>query len=277
MSKTIVIAGATNGMGKGMALDRLRRGDVVVAIGSNATRGARLSEEAERMGAGDRLHFLRADLSSIMENMRVIEHVTAGHPVVDALILTANRQSPKRQETAEGLEFTFSLYYLSRYLLGYGLREALEASPDPVILNVAGAGNTAGAVMWDDMQLERRYSMMRGQLQGGRANDLLGVAFTEKTGGNIKYVMYHPGFTDNGDFSQCPQPLRGFITLFAKLAARSIDQVVPPMSRLLDHPPHEPLTAIDRGRPVPLTLKTFDPGDARRLAEITEKLLASMQ
>ncbi|ACZ83637.1 SDR family NAD(P)-dependent oxidoreductase [Streptosporangium roseum] len=275
MSKIIVIAGATNGIGRGIALDRLRRGDVVVAVGSSAERGARLRADAEQAGAGDRLDFLRADLSSIAENDRVIDHVTARHPAIDALVLTANRQSAERRETAEGLEFTFALYYLSRYLLGYGLRGALEASPSPVILNVAGAGITAGAVMWDDLQLERRYGMLRAQLQGGRANDLLGVSFTEETGGTVRYVMYHPGFTDNGDFSHLPRPLSALVKLLARFAARSIDQVVPPLSGLLDTPPLQPLTAVDRGRTVPLTLRTFDPADARRLARLTEELLAS--
>ncbi|GLW08828.1 hypothetical protein Misp01_39580 [Microtetraspora sp. NBRC 13810] len=276
MTKTIVIAGATGGMGRSLALDRLRRGDTVLAVGSGP--GDHLRTAALGIPHGEeRLRFLRADLSSIAENRRVIEHVTVHHPVIDALVLTANRPHLRRRETPDGLEYTFALYYLSRYLLGHGLREALEASPAPVILNVAGAGNTAGSISWDDPQLERRYSMLRAQLQAGRANDLLGVSFAAQAGDRIRYVLYHPGFTDSGSLAALPQPLRTLLTVYARFAARSLDQVIPPMSDLLDHPPPAPLTAIDRGTPVPLTLRTFTPATAHRLTTLTEKLLTTQK
>jgi hypothetical protein len=37
-----------------------------------------------------------------------------------------------------------------------------------------------------------------------------------------------------------------------------------------------PLTAIDRDKPVPLTLATLDPGNAARLAQVTATLLSGM-
>ena len=80
-------------------------------------------------------------------------------------------------ETPEGLEATFALYYLSRYLLSHELTPALSRSTSPVIINVAGVGIAKGSIQWDDLQLTRRYSMIRAQLQAGRANDLLGVGY----------------------------------------------------------------------------------------------------
>ncbi|MET8339373.1 hypothetical protein ABZV14_22105 [Streptosporangium canum] len=47
------------------------------------------------------------------------------------------------------------------------------------------------------------------------------------------------------------------------------------MSGLLDAPPLQPLTAVDRGRTVPLTLRTFDPADGRRLVRLTGELPVS--
>jgi NAD(P)-dependent dehydrogenase (short-subunit alcohol dehydrogenase family) len=80
-------------------------------IGSNEVRGRALLDQA----ANPNLRFLRADLSSIAEVERVVAGIAERHQAIDALALFANRLSPRYTETPEELEFTFALYYLSRY------------------------------------------------------------------------------------------------------------------------------------------------------------------
>lgn len=259
----IVISGGTDGMGRALALGRAARGDRVFAIGSNPAKGARLGRGVE---------FVHADLSTLAGNRAALAAIAAATPVVDALALLANRQSPRRVETADGLEATFALYYLSRHLLGEGLRPLLAASARPVIVNVAGVGVTKGAIAWDDLQLTRGYGMVRAQLQAGRANDLLGVAHAAEHGRRVPYVLYHPGFTRSGDASPLPAPVRVALRVAARLAARPVEESVAAVHDFIDDPPKEPLTAVDRGRRLPLTLRTLDPADAARLAVITRGL-----
>lgn len=264
-SKIVIVSGGTSGMGRATALARLARGDLVTVIGSSAEKGRALLAEART----DRLTFLRADLADIAEVERVAADIAARHDHVDALTLFANRPFPRRQETRDGLERTFALYYLSRYLLGERLRPLLDASRAPVIVNVAGVGTKAGSVDWDDPQLTGRYGIMRAQLQAGRANDLLGVAYD----GKARYVLYHPGFTRSG-LDGHPNPVvRGLLKTLALFFARPVAQSARPIVDWIDEPPAEPLTAIDRGKPVDLSLKTLDPGDAARLRAYTERLV----
>ncbi|MBK1787735.1 SDR family NAD(P)-dependent oxidoreductase [Prauserella cavernicola] len=266
--RVVVLSGGTDGMGRAVALARADRGDTVVVLGSNETKGRRLVTETE-----GRVGFIRADLSSIRETRAAIEEITERHEVVDALGLFANRQSPQRVVTEDGLEKTFALYYVSRYLLGHGLAPLLRRSATPVIINVAGTGTTKGGIRWDDPTLRRRYSTIAAQLQAGRANDLLGVAFAAQPDNPIRYVLYHPGFTRSGDLSPLSAPTRVLLRAAARLAARPIEQAVAPIHDFIDQPPGAPLTAIDRGKQLPLTLATLDPGDADRLAEITRSLV----
>ncbi|WP_431727299.1 SDR family NAD(P)-dependent oxidoreductase [Verrucosispora sp. TAA-831] len=273
-SRTIVIAGGTDGMGRGTALARLERGDTVVAIGTKPAKGAEVAAEAARLGAAGRFHFIPADLSSIATVEKVVDQIAAAHPAVDALVLCANRQNAKRLETAEGLEFTFSLYYLARYLLGHGLRAQFDAAADPVIINVASPGIKVGSVNFDDLQAERKYSQLKAQTQCGRANDLLGRGFEQAPSSKARYVLYHPGFTATlGSIGEMKQPIRGLITLASKFAAKSIDEAIAPIVELIDNPPAERLTAIDRGKKVDLSIKTFDPATARRLADVSRELV----
>ncbi|GAA3953003.1 hypothetical protein GCM10023085_39350 [Actinomadura viridis] len=270
-SKTVIISGGTSGMGRAVALERLARGDHVTVIGSNEARGRALIDRA----ADPNLRFLRADLSSIAEVERVVTDISERHQAVDALALFANRVSPQRQETPDGLEFTFALYYLSRYLLGHRLRPLLDAAPDPVIINVAGVGTTSGQIFWDDPQMTRRYGQVRAQLQAGRANDLLGVAFAGQAESKVRYVLYHPGFTRSGADAH-PSPLvRNTIKLLARFFARPVADAVRPIVEWIDRPPGGALSATDRGKPVDLSLKTLNPDDAARLAAYTQDLLRS--
>jgi NAD(P)-dependent dehydrogenase (short-subunit alcohol dehydrogenase family) len=275
--RVVVVSGGTDGMGRALALARAERGDRVLAVGSNADKGRRLLAEAASRGAGERLAFLRADLSSVAGSRQVVGHVLERYDRVDALALFANRQAPERMLTPEGLERTFALYYLSRYVLSHGLREALDASASPVVVNVAGVGMTKGSVHWDDLQLAAGYSMVRAQLQAGRANDLLGVAFSRTSGSRARYVLYHPGFTRSGDLSPLPAAMRAAIRAAARVSARPVAESIEPVHGFIDAPPDAPLTAIDRDRSVPLTLETLDPGDADRLAAATEQLLTSVE
>jgi hypothetical protein len=260
----VVVSGGTNGMGRAFALRRAERGDHVLVLGRNRERGEAM--------AGSSVTFLPVDLSSVTETRRVIEKILTEYGVVDALTLFANGVAPRRIVTAEGLERTFALYYLSRYLLSFGLRPALERAAAPVIVNVAGVGVTKGEVHWTDLQLAAHYSIVSAQLQAGRANDLLGVGFAQRSDSRARYVLYHPGFTKSGDRSLLPPVLRGLLAV-ASVAARSIADAVAPIHQFLDASPAAPLTAVDRGKQLPLTLPTLDPGNAERLMNLTEELL----
>lgn len=273
-TRTIVVSGGTDGMGRALALDRAERGDRVVVIGSNPDKGRRTVADAHRIGAGDRFDFVEADLSSVAATRAAIREISGRNETVDALCLFANRQSPRRTVTTEGLERTFALYYLSRHVLSHELAPLLSRSASPVIVNVAGVGITKGRIHWDDLQLERGYSTVAAQLQAARANDLLGVAYAAQPENPIRYVLYHPGFTKSGDLTPFPAAARAFIRVAAAVAARTIEQSVRPIHEFIDHPPAAALTAVDRGKTLPLTLDTLDPADAARLSVATGELLA---
>ncbi|QBI52235.1 SDR family NAD(P)-dependent oxidoreductase [Streptomonospora litoralis] len=273
--RTVVITGGTDGMGRALALERAARGDRAVAVGSNHAKGDRLLGDAAALNLQDRVEFVRADLSTVAGNSAVIDHVAARYNAIDALVLAANRQSPKRIETIDGFESTFALYYLSRHMLSHGLVPALSRSAAPVVVNVAAVGLTAGKIHWEDLQLRRRYRTVAAQLQAGRANDLLGVAFADRHQGTVPYVLYHPGFTRSGDsaMERTGPLMRAAIKALAAVAARPVAESIEPIHAFIDSPPSAPLTAIDRGRPVPLGLKTLDASAARRLEQITDRLL----
>ncbi|MCB5909984.1 SDR family NAD(P)-dependent oxidoreductase [Streptomyces pinistramenti] len=273
--KHIVVQGGTDGMGRAIALAYLKRGDAAVIIGRDQRKGESFLAAAEEIGAGARASFIRADLSLISENERVIRQITADLPAVDALVLCARHFLAPRRETAEGYEATLALFYLSRYLLSYGLRDVLEKAPQPVIMNVAGPGSPVGEIHWHDLEFTRGYDGVDAQMQGGKANDLLGVAFADKYGAiaRTRYVLFNPGSVSSSFSGEYDAPTRAHVERLKRIA-KSPETAIVPVMACLDAPPADPVTAFVEGWQMSLDDASFDLNDARRLDAKTRELLS---
>jgi NADP-dependent 3-hydroxy acid dehydrogenase YdfG len=276
--KTVVITGGTRGIGRGLALRLLGDGDQVIAVGSNAANGQSLVDDAAGMGAGDRVRFIEADLSSVAETTAVVDELTARYPVVDQLVFCAGRYNTRRVETSEGLEQTFALYVLNRFLLAEQLREQLERAPTPVILNVCGTGMHSGEIDFSDLQLTKNYTGLRATLQGVRLNNLVATAFAARHPDTpIRYVLSNPMLVDTGQSSQYRQPMR---TIFRGVVAAfgvSVDKAVVPLLELLTNPPAQSLSAFRKLKPVDLNGHDFDRDSAERVYDTLIALASAKQ
>jgi NAD(P)-dependent dehydrogenase (short-subunit alcohol dehydrogenase family) len=270
---TAVITGGTAGIGRALAETYLHRGYDVLVIGSSARNGRDFLAYASDAGAGDRAHFLAADLSQVGGTERLAATIADRFPVVDVLVLAARYHRSTRLVTPEGFESNFALFYLSRFLLGHGLAGPLSRAELPVVLNFGGAGRT-GPVRWDDLQLERDYSGVGAMAHCASLNDLLGLSFVDlHRESGIRYVLNHPGVvatTFAGEYDPVTAAQVEHLKVIGKSAGQSVSQVLP----YLDRPTGSPLTAVLEGVQVPLTPRSFNRDEAARLHEATMKLLA---
>jgi NAD(P)-dependent dehydrogenase (short-subunit alcohol dehydrogenase family) len=269
---TTVITGGTGGIGRALADTCLRRGHEVLVVGTSAEKGRAFLVSADRIGARSRARFLTADLSRVAENRRVIDWITDSCASIDVLVLGARFHRSTRVETPDGFESNFALYYLSRYLLSHGLAGLLGRAERATVLNFGGAGQV-GPVRWDDLQLRRNYPGTGALGHGGALCDLLGVHFAEVHRDlPVCYVLNHPGVVSTsfaGEYDQATAATVARLRTSGKPVAQAAAQILP----FLDAPPAR-LTAVLEGRQVPTDTRAFDPGDAARLHDLTERLLA---
>lgn len=222
--RTFVITGGTSGLGRGLALHYLSQGDRVVVVGSDAGRGAAMEAAGAR--------FAQADLSLAGATLDLARRLREDLPVVDALVLGAFRFQPSRRETAEGVESTFALYVMSRFLLVEELRPVMETAADPVVVNLCGTGLGKGP--FDEPARYRGFDAVR---RGAHANDLLALAFhADHPESRVRYVLHNPGFVDTGMADALPQPRRALTRLAAKLLARPVARALPPIIGKIDLP-----------------------------------------
>ncbi|SDD38569.1 short chain dehydrogenase [Glycomyces harbinensis] len=270
--KTIVITGGTSGIGQALATAYRDRGEQVVVIGPDPRKGRRFLDAAASAGAADRARFVQADLSLVAENRRVIAALKAEYPVIDALVLCARYFRSRRAVTAEGFEWNFALFYLSRFLLGHGLAEPMERAEKPVVMNVAGPGVGPPTVHWDDLEFVRGYHGWTAMSQGGRLNDLLAVAFAAGRERRTRYVLQFPGGTSTGLAGEFDAAAEAQIAEM-KRHAQPVEAAIVPILAIMDEPPPEPLSAFVVDRRISLAHPNFDPGDAARLDALTRELL----
>lgn len=275
--KTILVTGGTDGMGKGVAIHFLRKGDRVIVVGSSSAKGDIFLNEARQLGAEGRAFFLQANLSLVKENQRIIEEVKSRFHSLDMLVLCAVSLKFRKaySETQEGLELTFGLYYLSRFILSYGLKECLEKAENPVIMNVCAPG-MKGTVNWDDLQHKKSFDSSKVQFHGSRLNDLLGVAFAQNdTIGKIKYVLFNPwAVQTSGVMEIYEQPMmKIMMKLVYKIIGKPVGKAIVPIIELLENPPKPSLSAYKQRKEVSLAMETFNKENAQRLFSITVQML----
>ncbi|MBD8500921.1 SDR family NAD(P)-dependent oxidoreductase [Paenibacillus arenosi] len=279
--KTILITGGTDGIGKGIATHYLKKGDRVIAVGSSAVKGNLFLQEAKQLGTEGRAFFLKADLSLVKENKRIIQEVKSKFLTLDMIVLSATSHiiRPAYTETEEGLEFNFGLAYLSRFVLSFGFKELLEQADAPVIVNVCAPGMSS-AVHLNDIQRKNNYHGSKARNHNSRLNDLLGVAFAEMdTIKKIKYVLFNPwAVQTTGVLERIENPiLRLFTKFLFKIIGRPVEQAIIPIIELLDTPPEPHLTAYIQRKKVSLTKKTFDRDNAQKLYRDTILLLEEVK
>lgn len=272
-----LISGGTSGIGKALASHFLSQGDTVIIIGRDKEKGQQFLANAQNTGSATRAHFLQADLQLVSENKRIIEAIKAQFSVIDTIILCAQYFSSTRHVTSEGFEQTFSLYYLSRFLLSYNLLPLLHQSSQPVIFNICGPDGPGknNSLNWTDLQFERTpYSGFKAMMQSSRANDLLGAGFAlTQQAGQVSYILYNPGLTATSFAGEYDLTMN-ISLLLAKPFAKSVEKGIMPIIELLTNPPAGTISAFNQHKPVDLTTPAFNQENARKLYQETHTLLS---
>jgi NAD(P)-dependent dehydrogenase (short-subunit alcohol dehydrogenase family) len=144
---TVLVTGATDGLGLALARELVQSGDTVLIHGRDARRGERALEET---GAAE---FLLADFASL----EAVRSLASALPSIDVLVNNAGIGfGLDRELSADGIELRFQVNYLAGYLLAGALAPAR-------VVNVASAGQAP--IDFRDPMIERGYSGDRAYCQ----------------------------------------------------------------------------------------------------------------
>lgn len=154
--KTVLVTGATRGIGLETAVRLAGLGASVLVHGRDAARGAEALAAVRAVsapGASPALHL--ADLSALEGVRALAADVRRARPRLDVLLANAGVYAPERRETADGLELTFAVNVVAPILLAAELLPALAAAAPARVVILSSASHWTGEIHWDDLQLAR--------------------------------------------------------------------------------------------------------------------------
>lgn len=174
--QTILVTGATDGLGRALARELATRGATVLVHGRDDARLEETLREIQEATGSDRARPYRADFSTLAEVRRLAAEIESDHQRLDLLInnagIGAGPSGTLREESADGHELRFAVNYLAPFLLTNLLLPLLERSAPARIVNVASVGQAP--IDFEDVMLERRYEGM----QAYRRSKLAQILFT---------------------------------------------------------------------------------------------------
>ena len=184
---TIVITGASSGIGAAAARALAARGATVVPIGRSPARTAAVAAE---LGVEP----LIADFARFDDVRTLAERLLARCPTIDVLVHNAGAMIPERRVTEDGHELTLQSNYLAPFLLQQLLHERLRASAARVVVT-SSVGHRFGRLRLDDLEYANRSYSPFGAYGTSKLADLLFARELARqapeTG--ITAVAFHPG------------------------------------------------------------------------------------
>ncbi len=186
-SKTIVLTGASDGIGAAAARQLVAHGHTVALVGRSAQKTQALATELKAD------HFL-ADFTRLDEVRTLAAALTEAYPRIDVLANNAGGIFGDQTRTVEGFEKTLQVNHLAPFLLTHLLMPTLTASSASVVNTASVAARLFGSIDLDDLHNEAKYSANKAYGDAKLANILHAKELSRRFGSDgISAVAFHPG------------------------------------------------------------------------------------
>jgi NAD(P)-dependent dehydrogenase (short-subunit alcohol dehydrogenase family) len=199
--KTVLITGATNGIGKLTALELAKKSAEVVIVGRNPTKTSQVVQQIKQNSGNPSVDGLVADLSSTAQIRQLAQDYHQKYLHLNILINNAGGIFANRMVTADGYEYTFALNHLAYFTLTNLLLDVLLADAPSRIINVSSRSHEGAVLNFGDLQNEQHYSYggYRAYGQSKLANLLFTYELARRLAGTgVTVNALHPGTVATG-------------------------------------------------------------------------------
>jgi NAD(P)-dependent dehydrogenase (short-subunit alcohol dehydrogenase family) len=261
--QVILVTGATDGLGRGVAADLASRGATVLLHGRSPERLERTLAELRDETGSEKLRTYRADFASLAEVRAMAAEVTANEERLDALVNNAGIGFvPEREFSQDGIELVLQVDYLAGYLLTRELLPLLRASAPSRIVFVASAGQAP--IDFDDPMMDEGYDAGRAYCQAKLAQINQTMDMAGRLDGDVAVTALHPS-------TFMPTKILGPGMDPRSTVQEGIDATV----RLVADPELDGVTGVyfnvqEAARAMD---QAYDPDAQRRLRELSEQLV----
>jgi NAD(P)-dependent dehydrogenase (short-subunit alcohol dehydrogenase family) len=194
--KTVMLTGASSGIGEAACGQLARAGAQVLMVVRDLEKGERARRKVLAGAPDAEPELVRCDLSDLASvRDAAAAFLDSGRPL-DVLVNNAGVLPAARRHTGEGFELTFATNVLGPFLLTALLLPALEAAAPSRVVNVSSGGMYTARIDLDDLQLERReFDGARFYAHTKRIEVALSEEWSQRLAGRGVVVhSVHPGW-----------------------------------------------------------------------------------
>lgn len=269
--KTALITGATDGIGKALALKLLKENFRVILIGRNPKKVNTTIADLKAISKNIEVYGITSDLSRMSDVALACNEFLKYNSTLDLLVLNANAIANERIITTEGNEQNFALGYLSRVLMIQKLKSVLEKTTKSQIISVIGLD--VSRLDFSDITISNKFTGRKGLTRWQWAINLFTHYYNQHS--SVPMNLYMPGLVKTKILKNEPQPSRLFVQIMNLIIGLSPEKAADNMYKVINE--------IDK---YSLTDKTFSyskqrksiklethTGDIERLVALTNSLL----
>ena len=273
--KTVLITGATSGIGRATAIGLAAMGAHLAITGRDRVRTEDAGREIRAAGGG-RVELFIADLSSQSEVRRLAEEVLQSLSRIHVLINNVGGYWKTRHVTVDGLERTFALNHLAPFLLTNLLLEKLKQNASARVVTVSSNAQAQGRIDFSDLQSERSYSGARAYSQSKLANVLFSYELARRLKGTpVTSNALHPGVVSTSFGAEDPATVQRVFIPFLRLFMKSPGQGAATSIHLASAPELEQVTGryFANSQPKKSSERSYDQAAAAKLWQVSGDLV----
>jgi NAD(P)-dependent dehydrogenase (short-subunit alcohol dehydrogenase family) len=197
--KTVLVTGASSGIGKAAAKEFALAGAKVVMLCRPGAKATDAHREIVSLVAQDRVELLSADLSSQASIRSAIASFLDKHDRLDVLVNNAGVFVQDRKVTVDGYEMTFAINHLAPFLITNLLLDRLRASAPSRIVTVSSGAHLRTTLDFDDLMAEKHWSAMKAYGRSKLANVLFTYELARRLeASGVTANCLHPGVVRTG-------------------------------------------------------------------------------
>jgi NAD(P)-dependent dehydrogenase (short-subunit alcohol dehydrogenase family) len=193
--KTVLITGATDGIGKRTAMELARMGARVIIHGRNKLRGAEVLEEIRKETSSNDLSYVNANLASFSNVNDLVRSISNEFDHLDVLINNAGVFSREQTFSNDRVELTFAVNHLAHFSLTLQLLPLLMKSVQGRVITVSSvAHNNSPKIDFSDLQEINSYMDYSAYSLSKLANVMFSVELADRlNGAAVTSNSLHPG------------------------------------------------------------------------------------
>ena len=230
MVKTILITGATDGIGKHLAKKLASKGHHVILHGRNPQKLELVLQEVRAVSLRGRVSSYLADFSKLDDVYRFVEEIKREFQSIDVLFNNAGLYAGKeRKASAENVELTFMLSVLVPYILTTELSPLLEKAADGRVINTSSYMHHFAKVKDLDFGFENNYNPGLAY-NNSKLYTIWMTRYLDRdfflSGSSITVNSYHPGLisTNLGNDSSDEKTKKSLFGRLMKSFSKNLDE-----------------------------------------------------